>query len=216
LLRNFKTRVKRGKRDNKSRPREESLLNIERALQTPRLLQALTGVSQAEFKRVLRRFEEGVCEHQARRSYKHTPGAGRPQTLQPLREQRFFILFDRKGSPPSEVAGVLFEVERSRACRWVAEGLPLWAAALGREAVLPVRQLQSVEDFRARCPGGPELYLEGTERPSQRPQAPEAQKEAYSGKKRRPQSRLYSSLRTTNGFCGCARPWAATRMTIPC
>jgi len=159
------------------------MLNIERVLREPRVLQALTGVSKAEFGRLGRRLDEVVTEQRAHRVYQNTPGAGRNPTLTTLPAKLFFILFYLKCYPTYDVAGVLFAVDRSRACRWVAEWLPLVEAALGREAAFPARQLHSVEDFLRRYPRIHDLYLDGTERPIQRPQEPGRQKEQYSGKK---------------------------------
>jgi hypothetical protein len=83
------------------------------------------------------------------------------------------------------VAGILFEVDCFRACRWVGAWLPLLEVVLGRAAVLPARQLRSVEEFLQRFPEVHDLFLDGTERPTQRPQHAGQQRARYSGKKKR-------------------------------
>jgi DDE superfamily endonuclease/Helix-turn-helix of DDE superfamily endonuclease len=161
------------------------MLNIARAVHSPRALQALTGVSRAEFEQLEGRLTVVVEEQRARRRYKRLPGAGRKHTLRTLRAKLFFLLFYLKCYPTFDVAGILFEVDRSRACRWVGEWLPLLEAVLGRAAVLPARQLRSVEEFLQRFPEVQDLFVDGTERPTQRPQQARRQRARYSGKKKR-------------------------------
>lgn len=161
------------------------MLNIERALRSPRAVQALTGVSRTGFEQLESRFAEVVGEQRAKRHYRRAPGAGRKHTLQTLRAKLFFILLYLKCYPTFDVAGLLCEVDRSRACRWVGEWLPLLEAVLGRAAVLPARQIRSVAEFLQRFPEGQDLFLEGTERPPQRPQKATRQRARYSGKKKR-------------------------------
>jgi len=161
------------------------MLNIARAFQSPRALQALSGVSQAEFEQLERRFTAVVGEQRAKRRYKRLPGAGRKHTLRTLRTKLFFLLFYLKCYPTFDVAGILFEVDRSRACRWVGDWLPLLEVVLGRAAVLPARQIRSVEEFLGRFPEVHDLFIDGTERPTQRPQKARRQRARYSGKKKR-------------------------------
>ncbi len=56
---------------------------------------------------------------------------------------------------------------------------------LGYKQVLPARKLRSMEEFLERFPDVKEVIVDGTERPVQRPQDPDQQKEHYSGKKKR-------------------------------
>jgi hypothetical protein len=79
----------------------------------------------------------------------------------------------------------LFEVDRSRACWWVGEWLPLLEAVRGQAAVLPARQIRSVEEILQRFPEVHDLFIDGTERPTQRPQKAARQRARYSGKKKR-------------------------------
>jgi hypothetical protein len=161
------------------------MLNIERALQSPRAVQALTGVSRAEFEQLEKRCTQGVGGHRSKRHSKRLPGAGRKHTLRTLPAELFFILFYLKCYPTFDVAGLLFEVDRSRACRWEGEGLRLLEAVLGQAAVLPARQIRSVEEFLPRFPEVHDLVIEGTERPTPRPQKARRQRARYSGKKKR-------------------------------
>jgi hypothetical protein len=76
-------------------------------------------------------------------------------------------------------------VDRSQACRWVEEWLPILKKVLARERVLPLRGRLSEEKNSYLFQDITELYLDGTERPVQRPVEYEQQKACYSGKKKR-------------------------------
>jgi hypothetical protein len=102
-----------------------------------------------------------------------------------LRAKLFFILLYRKCYPTFDVAGLLCAVDRSRACRWVGEWRPLLEAVLGRAAVVPARQVRSVAECLQRFPAVQDLFLAGTERPTQRPRQPARHRARYSGKKKR-------------------------------
>ena len=54
--------------------------------------------------------------------------------------------------------------------------------ALGWQAVLPQRQIRSIEEFIQRFPAVKDVFVDGTERLVQRPQQAKAQRELYSGK----------------------------------
>ena len=108
------------------------MLNIERAWQSPRALQALTGVSRTSFEQLESRFAAVVSEQRAKRRYKRASGAGRKHTLRPLRAKLFFILLYLKCYPTFDVAGILFEVDRSWACRWGATSCHCWRGCWGR------------------------------------------------------------------------------------
>jgi hypothetical protein len=62
---------------------------------------------------------------------------------------------------------------------------PILEETLGKKMVLPERKLDSIEAFFERFPEVKRVMIDGTERPIQRPQDPEAQKAHYSGKKKR-------------------------------
>ncbi len=51
------------------------MLNIERALRSPRAFQAVTGVSRAGFEQLESRFSEVVGEQRAQRRAQRAPGA---------------------------------------------------------------------------------------------------------------------------------------------
>ena len=58
-------------------------------------------------------------------------------------------------------------------------------AVLGKEMVLPKRQIHTIDEFFKIFPEVKEIFIDGTERPIQRSKDNEQQKENYSGKKKR-------------------------------
>lgn len=162
------------------------MLDIERALNQDRLLRALTGLNRKAFDALLSTFSplyEQTCQTRFRQ---RALGAGRKARLLSSQEKLFFILFYFKCYPTFDLAGLSFEMHRSQAYEWMHRLQPVLEASLGRMMVLPERRkLTSVEEFMARFPGGERVMIDGTERPIQRPQAPQAQQSNYSGKKKR-------------------------------
>jgi len=86
------------------------------------------------------------------------------------------------GSAP---CGWLFDVDKSSCCRWVKWFLPALQETLRRELVLPERKISDPEEFVRLFPGVQGVFIDGTERPIQRPKDHERQKANFSGKKKR-------------------------------
>ena len=102
-----------------------------------------------------------------------------------MEDKLFFVLFYFKCYPTFDLAGLLFDFNRSQANRWLHRLQPILEAALGRELVLPKRQLHSLAEFIACFPETERVILDGVERPIQRPQDPARQTRTYTGKKKR-------------------------------
>jgi hypothetical protein len=163
------------------------MLNLDRILNQDRLLRAMTGLNRKAFEELLPSFAQAykgslfnpLAERQ------RAPGGGRKATLGRIEEKLLYILLYCKCYPTFDLLSVLFNFERSCAHEWVHRLLPVLESTLGEKQVLPVRKLSSLEEFRERFPEVKEVIIDGTERPVQRPQDPERQKEHYSGKKKR-------------------------------
>jgi len=112
-------------------------------------------------------------------------GGGRKARLASIEDKLFYILFYLKCYPTFDVLSALFNFDRACAHDWVHRLLPILEETLGEKQVLPLRKLRSIEEFMAHCPNVGEVIIDGTERPVQRPQDPDQQKENYSGKKKR-------------------------------
>lgn len=161
-------------------------MQLSHALKEPRLMKALTGLTPEEFHRLLLTFAPLLSEEAYRRKRQRKPGAGKKGALQQSPEQKlFFILFYCKAYPTFDVAGFIYEVHRTRTCQWAKQFLPLLRKTLGREIVFPERQIRSVEEFFQKFPEAKDIFIDGTERPKQRPKQNKAQKKHYTGKKKR-------------------------------
>lgn len=163
------------------------MLNIGRILHQDRLLRATTGLNRRAFETLLEKFEQVYLAEADNREKprKRKIGAGRKARLQSIREKLFYILFYLKCYPTFDVAAVLFDFERSQANRWVHRLQPILEKVLGEKKVLPLRKIESIEEFLQHFPEVKEVIVDGTERPIARPKDAEKQKENYSGKKKR-------------------------------
>ncbi|MBI3273732.1 MAG: transposase [Candidatus Colwellbacteria bacterium] len=102
-----------------------------------------------------------------------------------MAEKFFFILFYYKCYPTYDVLSFLFDCDRGNACRRQFFLSDILESTLGKKLVLPKRQLKSIEDFFKAFPEAKEVFIDGTERPIQRPKDKVKQKANYSGKKKR-------------------------------
>lgn len=163
------------------------MLNLERALNQDRLLRALTGLNRKAFDALLPSFEQAyeASRLAAKPVRKRARGGGRKARLGSIEAKLFYILFYFKCYPTFDLAGILFDLDRSQTHEWMHELQPVLEAALGHEMVLPERKLRSIEAFLEMFPSVERVMIDGTERPIQRPQDPETQTQNYSGKKRR-------------------------------
>lgn len=161
------------------------MLNIERALKQDRLLRALTGLNRKAFDALLPTFEE-VYEHTLQQQPRQrAQGAGRKARLRHAQDKLFYILFYFKCYPTFDLAGLLFDIDRSQTHYWMHRLRPILEASLGEKRALPERKLCSIDEFIERFPTVKRVMVDGSERPIQRPKDPEMQKLNYSGKKRR-------------------------------
>jgi hypothetical protein len=165
----------------------ESMLDIERAMSQDRSLRALTGMNIQAFVRLMIPFYEAYQAAQTGESKlrQRAKGAGRKAKLESIEAKLFFILFYFKCYPTFDVAGILFEMDRSQANRWVHRLQSVLETALGKKMALPERKLESFEQFVQRFPEVREVIIDGTERPIQRPTDTDQQVLNYSGKKKR-------------------------------
>jgi hypothetical protein len=156
-------------------------------METERLLRALTGLNSKAFDELCEVFDAVYqTERQSERKQRQRAiGGGRKARLATAQAKLFFILFYFKCYPTFDVLGILFDLERGRANRWVHQLQPVLEIALDKKMVLPERKLESIEQFLERFPEVQEVIIDGTERPVQRPQDAEQQKAHYSGKKKR-------------------------------
>jgi hypothetical protein len=162
------------------------MINIDRAMRQDRLMNALTGLTAKEFQQLLPTFTALLHEEAHRKPRQRKFGGGSLGALEKDPKQKlFFILFYAKVYPTYDVAGFMYDVDRSRPCKWMKKLLPVLEKSLGRQIVLPVRRINSVEEFFRLFPGAKDVFIDGTERPIPRPKKAKQQKKNYSGKKKR-------------------------------
>jgi len=165
------------------------VLNLQRAFKSDRLLRALTGLNRKAFEDLNSTFAQVLANadvpRRSRFPRQRATGAGRKPNLATVEAKLFFILFYFKVYPTFDWAGLLFDLDRAQANRWMHRLQPLLEEALGEKLALPKRTLTRLEDFIEAFPDVKRVILDGTERPIQRAKDRDQQKEDYSGKKKR-------------------------------
>jgi hypothetical protein len=169
-------------------------LRAAEVVKRPALFERLTGLKVAEFERLLepfsREYHQQVIQPRLTAPGRvRASGGGQKGALPELADKRLFILMYTRIYPLLLVQGMFFGMAESKACKWVGILLPILDAALGRSHLRPKRaQGRSVEEIIQEFPELKELGVltDATERPIRRPKDTQEQKEAYSGKKKRP------------------------------
>lgn len=165
-------------------------MSIEKILKNPRLTAALTGLTPKEFTDLLPTFDQ-VLENKMKREHNADPdkqrafGGGRKGFLPTAADKLFFILLYYKCYPTYDLLSFLFDCDRSCTCRRQFYLSDIMEKTLGKKMTLPERRMKRIEDFFAAFPEAREVFVDGTERPIQRPKNKEKQKANYSGKKKR-------------------------------
>lgn len=166
------------------------MLQLEKLLKNERLAHALIGLGAEEFTALLPDFEKQLIKSREDRysqdpKRERRPGGGRKGFVKTVAEKLFFILFYYKCYPTYDLASFLYGVNRSSACKRQQFLSGILEATLGKKKVLPKRQLRTIKEFFDAFPEAREVFVDGTERPIQRPKDTERQKANYSGKKKR-------------------------------
>jgi hypothetical protein len=166
------------------------MLDLEALTQNERSFVAHTGITPAEFRRLLPAFTRAYKQvFPATRTHTGEPrqrrlGGGRKAVLQRPEDKLLFILVYQKAYPLQELLGSLFDLSQSQANRWVHRLLPILVRTLDRLGVLPERNPQRFSAHERQQGEPPDLIIDGTERRRQRPKNPEKQRRHYSGKKK--------------------------------
>jgi len=168
------------------------MITVNRALKSDRLMKATTGRSASEFNQLVQNFDQELQKEVWIRyeigvkwgDRERKPGGGRTGNLRSFTEKLFFVLFYFKCYPTFDVLGLLFDLNRSNAHRNIQKLTPILEKTLGKKMVLPKRKISTLEELFEIFPNVKDLFIDGTERPIQRPKDSEKQKENYSGKKK--------------------------------
>ena len=133
------------------------MMNINKALKSPRLMKSLTGLSSEKFKELLSYFEVILKEENAKRisnnkERKRKAGGGQKSTLHNAEAKLFYILFYVKVYPTFDVAGFIYDVHKAQTNRWMHQLLPILEKTLERRVVLPKRRIENIESFTKLFP----------------------------------------------------------------
>ena len=93
----------------------------------------------------------------------------------------FFTLFYLKAYPTWEIMGLSFGLDSSNAHRQYNKILPILKEALSQQNLLPARDQDTLKNLIKHEQN---ILIDVTERPIERPQDQEKQKDNYSGKKK--------------------------------
>ena len=152
------------------------MLTLEKVFKDSRQLKSLIGLSLEEFETLLPLFGKSLLEEQSSKPRKRAVGGGCKGLLPDTRHKLFYM----KVYPTFDVAAFIFGTVRSVTFDWKSRLLPLLERALGRVITLPKRQITSVEEFFRLFPGVKDVFIDGTERPIQRPRKSKSLKKRYS------------------------------------
>ena len=165
------------------------MINISKALKNNRILKSLTGLSIEKFKELVPYFETILNEENGKRikrdkNRQRKAGGGSKPRLDSSEAKLFYILFYVKVYPTFDLAGFIFDVNRSQTNRWMHKLLPILEKALDRKLVLPKRKIENIGEFLKSFPEVKDLFIDGTERRVQRSSDNKKQRLDYSGKKK--------------------------------
>ena len=160
---------------------------IKNVFNNKRLMQALTGVSKKEFDDILPQFEQCLKEDKKKRSKakERRFGGGSKGKLQTVEQKLFFILLYAKTYPTFDFLGFVGNMHRSKAHANTHKLLGSLEKTLGRKITMPQKKISSIEEFLEKFPEAKDLFVDGVERPIQRPKNQKRQNKLYSGKKKR-------------------------------
>jgi hypothetical protein len=159
------------------------MLAIEKILDNGRVSHALVGVNQKEFDLLLNFFLQSYIYYE--KAHKIDLTRGRKSLISGLEEKLFFILFYFKTYPTFDVLGVMFNMDRTTACKQVHLLAPLLLQSLEMLKLLPAREKNQLKKKLKNLNMKGFVIADGTERPIRRPINKDSQKEFYSGKKKR-------------------------------
>jgi hypothetical protein len=111
-------------------------------------------------------------------------GAGPKEKLATPEDKLLFILVYHKTYPLQTMLGLQFGLSQSRANYWIHVLLPVLHEVLTEQGLTPARDASALAEHPLMSGTTPDLLIDGTERRRQRPGEEQAQRDAYSGKKK--------------------------------
>ena len=166
------------------------MLSYNKLQDRPREFVAATGLTLAEFEKLLPAFQaaysqkyppDRTLEGQARQ---RRAGAGAKGKLPRWTDKLLFILVYQKTNPLQTMHGLHCNLSQSQTHYWLHRLWPVLQQALRDLGQAPERDASRVATSPLALEGAPDLALDGTERRRQRPSAPSQQQEHDSGKQK--------------------------------
>lgn len=160
-----------------------NLLSITR---NNRLCKALTGLSIDEFNRLIPDFSWNLAEYLATRRTDRIRkvGAGPKGRLPTPAHKLAAVLIYLKAYMTFDVMGFILDMNRSNSCRDIHLFLKVLERTLQRKLVLPKRKITSVDEFFRLFPDARDVFIDATERRTQKPRSIKRRNKLYSGKKK--------------------------------
>lgn len=159
------------------------MIKLESVFKTGRISHALVGVTRKEFDLLLNLFFQSFFSYE--RSHKIDFARGRKSIISQLEDKLLFILFYFKTYPTYDVLGIIFDMDRTTACKQVHILAGLLLNTLNKLNLLPARERKQLKKKLKNLNMKGFVIGDGTERPIRRPTNKDSQKEFYSGKKKR-------------------------------
>jgi hypothetical protein len=164
------------------------MINTSILLKNSRLAKAVTGMTPQELQAMLPVFEQCLIQYRyqvrPKEKRKRALGGGKKGDLPTTLHKLVFVLMYLKVYPTYDVMGFMTGRQRSKCQSSIAHFLPVLEMALGRQLVLPKRKITSPEEFYRLFPEAKEVFIDGTERRTQKPKSLKRRKKLYSGKKK--------------------------------
>ena len=166
------------------------MLSYNKLQNRPREFLAATGLTLAEFEKLLPAFQaaydqkyppDRTLDGQARQ---RRAGAGAKGKLPNWADKLLFILVYQKTNPLQTMHGLQFNLSQSQTNYWLHRLWPVLHQALRDMGQAPERDASRVAHSPLAREGTPDLAIDGTERRRQRPTDATQQKAHYSGKKK--------------------------------
>jgi hypothetical protein len=166
------------------------MLSYNKLQNRPREFLAATGLTLAEFEKLLPAFQAAYDQQYppertlAGQARQRRAGAGAKGKLPSLADKLLFILVYQKTNPLQTLHGLHFNLSQSQTNYWLHRLWPVLQQALRDMGQAPERDASRVAHNPLAREGAPDVALDGTERRRQRPTDPTKQKAHYSGKKK--------------------------------
>lgn len=169
-------------------------MNIEKIIQNERMLRSVIWIWKKEFEELLPLFEESLREYYKTIKEKRERKVWwwRKWALLDSKSKLIMILFYVKVYPTYDLMAFLYDVARWQPCYWVQKFLPVLERALWKRLVLPERKVWSLEELLKKHPEIKELFVDGTERPINRPKKKQTTKKKLFLKKEKTYDKKYS------------------------